>query len=75
MHNRIKDLEELVSQACALVRRLESENHSLEKQVSSLTGEIHRLRGGTKKLRELSDWKDRARTRLQKLCSRIDKVI
>ena len=75
MHNRIKNLEELVSQACALVRRLEGENHSLKRQVGNLTGETQRLRNDTKKLRELSDWKERARTRIQKLCSRIDKVI
>ena len=75
MHNRIKNLEELVSQACALVRRLEGENHSLKKQVENLTGETQRLRSDTKKLRELSDWRDRARTRLQKLCNKLDKVI
>ena len=75
MHTRIKTLEDMVLQVCALVRRLETENHSLKKQISNLTGETQRLRGDTKNLRELSDWKDRARTRIQRLCSRIDKVL
>ncbi|MFH1619032.1 MAG: hypothetical protein ABIG11_03925 [bacterium] len=75
MHNRIKILEDLVSETASRIKKLEEENVILRRQVDSLSSEAKRMYEGMKRLRQLEDWKARLKNRLQKLCSRIDKAI
>lgn len=74
MHNRIKRLEQLVNDAQALIGRLKEENEVLKKQVELLGAARSKAASNTSAARELADFKDKLRRRLERLCARIEKV-
>ncbi|MBI5745023.1 MAG: hypothetical protein HY952_10805 [Elusimicrobia bacterium] len=74
MHNRIKRLEELVTDASALIGRLKEENEVLRKQVELLGAARNKAAANTSAARELADFKAKVRRRLERICARIEKV-
>lgn len=74
MHTRIKRLEQLVNDAQALIGRLKEENEVLKKQVELLGAARSKAASNTSAARELADFKDKLRRRLERLCARIEKV-
>lgn len=74
MYNRIKRLEQLVSEASALIARLKEENGVLKQQVELLGAARQKSASNTAAARELADFKAKVRRRLEKLCSKIEKV-
>lgn len=74
MHNRIKRLERLVSDASALINRLKDENEVLKKQVEMLGAARGKAAANTAAARELADFKAKVRRRLERICARIEKT-
>ncbi len=73
MHNRIRSLEKLVSDASVLIARLREENEVLRKQVEMLGAARGKSASGNAAARELADFKARVRRRLERICARIEK--
>lgn len=74
MHNRIKRLEDLVSAAAAAIQRLKEENAVLKGQVELLGAARGKAASNTAAARELIDFKAKVRRRLERICSKIEKV-
>jgi predicted nucleic acid-binding Zn-ribbon protein len=74
MHNRIKHLEKLVNDSSSLIVRLKEENEVLKKQVELLGAARSKASSGTAAARELADFKDKLRRRLERICARIEKA-
>ncbi len=74
MHNRIKRLEKLVDDSCALIKALKEENEVLKKQVELLGAARNKAAAGSAAARELADFKARVRRRLERICSKIERA-
>jgi hypothetical protein len=73
MHTRIKRLEKLVSDSASLIGRLTQENGVLKKQVELLGAARSKASSGSA-ARELADFKDKLRRRLERICAKIEKA-
>lgn len=74
MHTRIKRLEKLVSDSASLIGRLTQENGVLKKQVELLGAARSKASSGSAAARELADFKDKLRRRLERICAKIEKA-
>lgn len=74
MHSRIKRLEELVTAASESLSALKEENEVLRRQVELLTAARNKAVSNTAAARELADFKDRVRRRLERICAKIEKA-
>lgn len=73
MHNRIKQLEELVARASKAIQALKEENEVLRGQVELLGAARGKAASGASAARELADFKARVKARLARICAKIEK--
>ncbi len=73
--NRLQKLQTLVAEAASRLRRLDNENRALKLHIEKLSAETERLRSETRKTKTLEELLPRTRTRLQRLCGKIEKAL
>ncbi|MFA5162022.1 MAG: hypothetical protein WC421_07225 [Elusimicrobiales bacterium] len=74
MRDKIRNLEALVSDACVRLRKSEAENKALRLEVKGLSRELEKMQSGAAQLRELRLWRDEVKSKLKRVCARLDKA-